>query len=348
MQVNSCWEKNSLLVLGIETSCDESSAAVVRDGKELLSNVVATQIEIHRQYMGVVPEIASRTHVEWIKGVVKKALEEAGTPLEKIDGIAVTNRPGLSGSLLVGLSFAKGLSFSTGKPFAAVDHMLAHIYAAHLENNIEYPYVGLLVSGGHTIIAVIRSHDDMEILGTTIDDACGEAFDKVAKYYNLGFPGGVVIDRLSAKGDPKAFSFPDPSLHKGEHKYDVSYSGLKTAVINQLDQFHNSGYEKSPENIAASFQKAAIDMLMRRLKKAVSDTGITTVVTGGGVAANSYLRESLSGLKGVKVFSPSLKLCGDNGAMIAGLGYHYLKNNLTSPLSVTVSPRVTGFRKTYP
>ncbi len=337
-----------MLVLGIESSCDECSAAVVENGAVLHSNVVATQIEIHKPYMGVVPEIASRTHVEWINGVVKKALSDAGTHLDKIDGIAVTNRPGLTGSLLVGLSFAKGLSFASGKPFIALDHIFAHIYAAHLENTISYPYIGLLVSGGHTIIAIIRGYEDMQILGTTIDDACGEAFDKVAKYYNLGYPGGVIIDRLSAKGDPESFSFPDPSLHKGEHPYDVSYSGLKTAVINQLDQFHNKGHEKTPENIAASFQKAAIDMLVKRVKKAAIDTGMKTIVTGGGVAANSYLRKSLSQLEGFTVYNPSLKLCGDNGAMIAGLGYHYLKNGIKSPLSTTVSPRVSGFRKTYP
>ncbi len=351
MQANSFWGKNRLLVLGIETSCDESSAAVVENGNTLLSNVVATQIEIHKPYMGVVPEIASRTHVEWINGVVKKSLSDASVTLDKIDGIAVTNRPGLSGSLLVGLSFAKGLSFASGKPFIAVDHILAHIYSAHIENDITYPYLALLVSGGHTLIAVVKDYEEIEVLGTTIDDACGEAFDKVAKYYNLGYPGGVIIDKLSAAGDDRAFSFPDPSLHKGNHRYDVSYSGLKTAVINQLDHFHNSGYEKSHENIAASFQKAAIDMLIKRLLKASKDTGIKTVVTGGGVAANSYLRKSLSSLSELKeltVFSPSLKLCGDNGAMIAGLGYHYLKKGISSPFSVTVSPRVTGLRKTYP
>ena len=335
-------------ILGIETSCDECSAAVVTDGRFLLSNVVASQIEIHKPYMGVVPEIASRTHVKWINNVVKKALVEAGVSFDEIHGIAVTNKPGLSGALLTGLSFAKGLSFASGKPFIAVDHIFAHIYASHLENEINYPYLGLLVSGGHTIIAIIKSYEDMQILGTTIDDACGEAFDKVAKFYNLGYPGGVVIDKLSKLGDPNAFSFPDPSLHKGEHQYDISYSGLKTAVINQLDQFHNKGYEKTNENIAASFQKTAINMLLKRLLKAIENTGIKTVVTGGGVAANSYLRQSLSELKGITVYSPSLKLCGDNGAMIAGLGYHYLKNNIKSGLETTVLSRVPVFRKTYP
>ena len=337
-----------MLVLGIESSCDECSASVVENGEKVLSNLVATQIEIHKPYMGVVPEIASRTHVEWITGVVTESLKQAGVKLDTIDGIAVTNRPGLSGSLLVGLSFAKGLSFSTGKPFTGVDHIFAHIYAAHLENTITYPYLGLLVSGGHTIIAIVREYDDMQVLGTTIDDACGEAFDKVAKFYNFGYPGGVIIDRMSREGDSSAFNFPDPSLHKGNHRYDVSYSGLKTAVINQLKQFHNTGHEITDQNIAASFQKAAIDMLLKRLYKASDDTGIKTVVTGGGVAANSYLRRSLENNRELTVFSPSLKLCGDNGAMIAGLGYHYLKNKIHSDYSLNVTSRVSAFRKSYP
>lgn len=337
-----------MLILGIETSCDECSAAIVKDGSQILSNVIATQIEIHKPFMGVVPEIASRTHVEWITGVVKKAFSEANTTLDNIDGIAVTNQPGLTGSLLVGLSFAKGVALAANIPFVGVNHIFAHIYASHLENDISYPYLALLVSGGHTIIAIVESFNKMNILGTTIDDACGEAFDKVAKFYNLGYPGGVAIDKLSEKGDAAAFSFPDPSLHKGDHKYDVSYSGLKTAVVNQLDQFLNKGYEKTEENIAASFQKAAITMLLSRLKKAIKDTGMKTVVTGGGVAANSFLRKELANLDGVTVYTPSIKMCGDNGAMIAGLGYHYLKNGLTSPLEETVAPRVSGFRKTYP
>jgi N6-L-threonylcarbamoyladenine synthase len=337
-----------VLVLGIESSCDECSAAVVKDGEKVLSNLVATQIELHKPYMGVVPEVASRIHVEWITGVVKESLKQAGTTLEEIDGIAVTNRPGLTGSLLVGLSFAKGLSYSTKKPFTGVDHIFAHIYAAHLENEISYPYLGLLVSGGHTIIAIVKNHDDMQVLGTTIDDACGEAFDKVAKFYNFGYPGGVIIDKMAKEGDSSAFRFPDPSLHKGDHRYDVSYSGLKTAVVNQLKQFHNEGHEITDNNIAASFQKAAIDMLLKRLYKASKDTGIKTVVTGGGVAANSYLRSSLENNSELKVYSPSIKLCGDNGAMIAGLGYHNLKKNITSDYSLTVASRVSAFRKSYP
>ena len=271
-----------MLVLGIESSCDECSAAVVEDGRRILSNEIATQIEIHKAYDGVVPEIASRTHTEWISGVVRKALEDAGVVIDDIDGIAVTNRPGLIGSLMVGLSFAKGLSLSAKKPFVGVDHIMAHLYASRLETEVEYPFLGLLVSGGHTIISVVRSFDEIEVLGTTIDDACGEAYDKVAKHYGFGYPGGLLIDNMAKKGDPRAFNFPDPSLHKGEHRYDVSYSGLKTAVINQLDQFHVEGHEKTPENIAASFQRAAINMLTKRLFKASADTGINRVVAGGG------------------------------------------------------------------
>ena len=337
-----------MLVLGIESSCDECSAAIVEDGKKILSNNIATQIDIHKPYDGVVPEIASRTHTEWVKGVVKDAIIQSGKNLGDIDGIAVTNRPGLIGSLMVGLSFAKGLSLSSGIPFIGIDHILAHLYAAQLEYDISYPFIGLIVSGGHTIISVVHDFDEIEVIGTTIDDACGEAYDKVAKYYGFGYPGGLIIDQMAQKGDSDAFSFPDPSLHKGEHRYDVSYSGLKTAVINQIDQFHNEGYEKSEINIAASFQKAAITMLTKRLFKAVADTGITRVVAGGGVAANSYLRKLLSQKNNLEVFFPSMELCTDNAAMVGGLGYHYLKRGDRSGLEVTAGSRVPGFKKKYP
>lgn len=335
-------------ILGIESSCDECSASVVEDGKKILSNVIATQIDFHRKYNGVVPEIASRLHTEWITSVVKEALDKSGLTLNDIDGVAVTNRPGLVGSLLVGVSFAKGIALALGKPIIGVDHIRAHLYAPHLEYDIDYPYLGLLVSGGHTVISRVESFDSIEVMGTTIDDACGEAFDKVAKFYNLGYPGGVAIDRLSEKGDPDAFRFPDPSLHKGEHRYDVSYSGLKTAVINQIDQFWNGTSEKSRENIAASFQKAAVGMLIKRVKRAVKDTGIKTVVAGGGVVANSLLRSELKKLEGAKIIFPSIRLCTDNGAMIAGIGYQYLKRGIVSDLSLNASARVQAFRKKYP
>jgi N6-L-threonylcarbamoyladenine synthase len=337
-----------MYVLGIESSCDECAASVVKDGNLILSNIIATQIDLHKPWQGVVPEIASRLHTRWIWSVVDLAVKEAGIKKEELGGIAVTNRPGLVGSLLVGLSFAKGLAWSLDIPFIGVDHISAHLYAPHLENDISYPYLGLLVSGGHTVIAVVRGFDDIEVLGTTIDDACGEAFDKIAKFYDLGYPGGIAIDKLALEGNPKAFRFPSPNLHKGDHVYDVSYSGLKTAVINQLDQFLNPGFEKTKENIAASFQKRAIDILIKKVKRAITNTGIKTVVAGGGVTANSYMRSSLTGLWEVKTYFPSLELCTDNAAMIAGIGYQYLKSGEVSDFSENAKARVPSFKRGYP
>ncbi len=335
-----------MIVLGIETSCDECSAALVEDGKKILSNIVRTQVDIHRPYYGVVPELASRTHTEWIVPVVRKCASEAGVEPTQIDGIAVTNRPGLVGSLLVGLSFAKSYAYGLGIPFVAVDHIQAHLYAPHLEYDIEYPHLGLVASGGHTILGVAETAFDIRVMGTTIDDACGEAFDKVAKHYSLGFPGGKAIDHLARRGDPEAFRFPFPSLHKGEHRYDFSYSGLKTAVINQSEQFRIG--ESSDENIAASFEKAAIDLLMRKLKKAVADTGIRKIVLGGGVVANSYLRASLAEWDEIDYYLPSFALCTDNGAMIAGLGYHLLAAGEYSEFNENAFSRVSMFRHEYP
>ncbi len=337
-----------MLVLGIESSCDECAAAVVEDGRKVLSNVVASQIELHRPYDGVVPEIASRLHTEWIRPVTGQALSDAGIGIDAVNGTAVTNRPGLVGSLLVGLNFAKGISAARDIPLIGVDHIRAHLYAPHLEFEISYPYLGIIVSGGHTIISIVRGFDIIEVLGTTIDDACGEAFDKVAKHYGLGYPGGVAIDRLAKQGNPRAFEFPDPSLKKGKHRYDLSYSGLKTAVINQLEQFWDGESEKSPENISASFQRAAINMLVKRIRRAIEDTGIETLVVGGGVAANSLLRDELRALEGVQTRFPSMSMCTDNAAMIAGLGYHYLRRGDRHGLDLNAYPRVQGFRKTYP
>ncbi|MGL1891720.1 MAG: tRNA (adenosine(37)-N6)-threonylcarbamoyltransferase complex transferase subunit TsaD [Spirochaetaceae bacterium] len=337
-----------MLVLGIESSCDECAASIIKDGKTVLSNIIATQIQEHKVYKGVVPEIASRIHTNWIFGVVKQALKEANITANDLTGIAVANRPGLSGALLVGVSFAKGLAYSLGIPIIGVDHVKAHLYASHIENDIEYPYIGLLVSGGHTVIAKITGFDEMEVLGSTIDDACGEAFDKVAKFYDLGYPGGKIIDDLAKKGNPKSFNFPRSSLHKGDHKYDVSYSGLKTAVINQLDKFWDGVSEKSPENIAASFQHVAIDVLIKRVERVIKDTGIKTVVAGGGVTANSYLRTRLKTLYGVKTYFPSLTLCTDNGAMIAALGSGHLLRGESDDFSLTAVSRVMAFRRGYP
>jgi N6-L-threonylcarbamoyladenine synthase len=353
-------------VLGIESSCDECAAAVVEDGLIIRSSVVATQIPFHAKYQGVVPEIASRKHTEWIYGVVKEALDQAGAGPADIGGVAVTSRPGLLGSLLVGLSFAKAFAWARNIPFIAVDHMLAHLYAPRLltadcsgqsggEGPVPYPFLGLLVSGGHSIICRVDDFDDITVLGATIDDAVGEAFDKVSKHYGFGYPGGAAIDKLAQSGDPGAFRFPLPKLHKENrrdktaHPYDLSYSGLKTAVINQLEQFRvKKTGEISPADIAASFQKTAVEILLRALFKAVEDTGLTTIVAGGGVAANSWLRARLAEQKNLRCLFPPPELCGDNGAMIAGIGYQYLRRGDFSPLSVTASARVAGFKRRCP
>ncbi len=332
-------------VLGIESSCDETAAAVVEDGRKILSNVVATQIPFHAVYKGVVPEIASRKHAEWILPVVRQALKEASLTLDDIDAVAATNRPGLIGALLVGLTFGKTLAWASGKPFIAVNHMLGHLYAAHLSEDIEYPYLGLLVSGGHSIICAVRGFDDIEILGTTLDDSVGEAFDKVAKFYGLGYPGGAVIERLAKSGDAASASFPVPKLDSAEHRYDVSFSGLKTAVIHQRELFWNEGYEHSTENMCAAFQETACRTLAGRLFRAAEDTGLTTVVAGGGVAANSRLREMLAAHGGLRCVFPPLKLCGDNGAMIAGIAYHYLVRGDRSGRDTTACARIPQFKR---
>jgi N6-L-threonylcarbamoyladenine synthase len=352
-------------ILGIESSCDECAAAVVEDGELPLSSVVATQIPFHAAYNGVVPEIASRKHTEWIYVVVKEALDRAGVGPGDIDGVAATAHPGLLGSLLVGLTFAKAFAWARNLPFIAVDHMLAHLYACRLRgkgsgpagldqpqvsgiSGAAYPFVGLLVSGGHSIICRVDAFDDITVLGTTIDDAVGEAFDKVSKYYGFGYPGGAAIDKLAQGGDPEAFRFPMPNLYKGDHPYDLSYSGLKTAVINQLEQFRVKSGAINPQDIAASFQKTAVNILLRSLFRAAEDTKLSTIVAGGGVAANSYLRHRLAERRDLRCVFPPLELCGDNGAMIAGLGYQYLVRGDRSPLSSTASARVRGFKRSYP
>jgi len=332
-------------ILGIETSCDECAAAIVEDGRHILSNVVMTQIPLHERYQGVVPEIASRAHIEWIMGIVRHALSDAGLEVNSIDGVAATAKPGLIGSLAVGLSFAKAFAWSRNLSFKGVNHMLAHLYAPQLVHPIEYPFLGLLVSGGHTIICRADDFDRIAVLGTTIDDAAGEAFDKVAKHYGFGYPGGLVIDQLAEKGDERAFRFPLPSLHKGEHRYDVSYSGLKTAVIHHLSSYQRPGTEATPENIAASFRKTAIDILLSRLYRAIDDTGIQTVVVGGGVAANAYLRRELEKQQGLSVYFPPLSLCGDNAAMVAGIAWHYIARGDVDGWDIAPSSRDMDFKR---
>jgi len=349
-------------VLGIETSCDECAAAIVEDGKTILSSVVATQIPFHAEYNGVVPEIASRMHTEWIHRVVQEALDKASLEAADINAVAAAAHPGLLGALLVGVSFAKAFAWARGIPFIAVDHMLAHLYAPRLiavncadngtgNGEPEYPFLGLLVSGGHSIICRADNFDDITVLGATIDDAVGEAFDKVSRHYGFGYPGGAVIDRLAKTGNMEAFNFPMPSLHKGDHRYDVSYSGLKTAAVNQLDLFRSGpapAEGDKPQDIAASFQKTAVEILLRSLFRAAEDTGLNTIVAGGGVAANSYLRARLAQHQGLRCIFPPLELCGDNGAMIAGLAFQHLARGESSPLTVTASARVKSFKRRYP
>jgi N6-L-threonylcarbamoyladenine synthase len=337
-----------MIVLGIESSCDECAVALVEDGKTILSSVILSQVEHHQPYDGVVPELASRLHVEAVAGVYRQALAEAGLSLAQVDAVAVTNKPGLVGSLLVGMSFAKALAFSAGKPLVGVDHILAHLYAPQLKTPLAYPHVGLLVSGGHSLLALVRDFDDIEVLGTTIDDAVGEAFDKVAKHYGLGYPGGKAIDDRARGGDPEAFRFPHSRLDKGNHPFDVSYSGLKTAVTVQKDRFLQPGADPTLENLCASFQKAAVDLLVKKLKAVVKETGVTRVVAGGGVAANSYLRSCLVGMRGWTVAYPSLALCGDNAAMVAGWAYQALVRGDRAGWDLNAESRVPRFKRKYP
>jgi N6-L-threonylcarbamoyladenine synthase len=330
-------------VLGIETSCDECSAAVVEDGRRILSNVVATQIPYHAPFNGVVPEIAGRKHAEWIYAVVEKALCDAALSVNQIDGVAATSRPGLAGALFVGLSFAKAFAWARRLPFIACDHILAHLYAARLDGGgaPDYPFLGLLVSGGHTLIVRAEDFETLSVLGGTADDAAGEAFDKVAKHYGWGYPGGACIDELSRGGDADAFAFPRPQLHS-KAACGVSYSGLKTAAIHQLELFRRKE-RTSGADIAASFQAAAVETLLRALDHAVERSGLRTVVAGGGVAANSCLRARLAERRDLRCVFPPLELCGDNGAMVAGLGYEYLSRGRQSPFSTSAEPRVRAF-----
>ncbi len=333
-----------MLVLGIDTSCDDCAVAIVKDGQTILSSVIASQNEAHAEFQGVVPEIASRLHTEHIVPVYRQALEEAGVEESSLEAVAVTARPGLVGSLLVGLSFAKALAFSRHLPLWGVDHILAHLYAVQLESPILYPHLGLLVSGGHTILAKVTNFDQLEVLGTTVDDAVGETFDKVAKFLGLGYPGGKAVDTLAQSGQAEAFRFPRPQLKPGRRPYDLSFSGLKTAVIHQRESFLNPGFENSLPNVCASFQKTVVDMLISLVKRAAQETGISTVVLAGGVASNSSLRKEFAQTTSLKVYYPSLPLCTDNGAMVAGLAYHHLLRGDRSTWSLNAESRVPHFK----
>ena len=326
-------------ILGIETSCDDTAASVVVNGKEVLSNVTVSQDEFHRKYQGIVPELASRKHLETILPVVDEALTRAHLTLKDLNAIAVTTHPGLMGALLVGVNTAKGLAYSHGIPLIGVNHLSAHLYALNLSDEVHYPLLGLIVSGGHTLLVKASDPLSIDIIGTTIDDACGECFDKVAKHFGLGYPGGPFVDKLSKKGNANAIPYPI-FKSKGDNKYNFSYSGLKTAVIYQTDKLCPS--EKSPakiEDICASFQKAALLPLVKKILLASEEFNIKTVGICGGVSANSYFRKLLSESKGIHFLAPELKYCPDNAAMVAGLAYHQIIRGNQSNVSLSPSSR---------
>lgn len=317
---------HSDLILAIETSCDETAAAVLRDGRDLLSNVVASQIDFHARFGGVVPEIASRKHTEAIVGVVQEALENAGVTLADLSAIAVTQGPGLVGALVVGVSYAKGLALVTGLPLVGVNHLEGHLFANVLADpGIEPPLVALLVSGGHTSLVHVPAWGEYHTLGSTLDDAVGEAFDKVAKALGLGYPGGPVISRLAASGDPATIDFPRAMMRSGD--LDFSLSGLKTAVVTYLDAERAAGREPDAADVAASFQAAVIDVQVAKAVRAVEECGVRTFLIGGGVSANPALRDALESAmreRGVRMSVPPLELCTDNAAMIAAAAHFRL------------------------
>jgi N6-L-threonylcarbamoyladenine synthase len=322
-------------ILGIETSCDETAAAVVIDAHHVLSSVVSSQVDLHARFGGVVPEIASRAHVELLTPVIAQALIEAGLDDGHVDAVAATCGPGLIGALLVGVSAAKALALVWDVPFVAVNHLEAHLYAAFLEEpDIELPLVVLLVSGGHTMIVLMEGHGRYRLLGSTIDDAAGEAFDKVARYLGLGYPGGPAIDRVAMEGDPHAIAFPRAILDDG---YDFSFSGLKTSVVNHV--------RKNPEvatpDVAASFQEAVVDVLITKARRAAQEHGAKGLCLAGGVAANSQLRERALDAcmeDGLHPFLPSRSMCTDNAAMVAAAGWWRLNSDGPSPLDTGATP----------
>jgi len=327
-------------VLGIESSCDETAAAVVVDGRHILSSVVASQIALHRPYGGVVPELASRSHIEAIAPVVDQALAEAGLGVNEIEGVCVTQGPGLVGCLLVGFCFAKAFAFARGLPWVGVDHLAAHLHSIQLSDDPPgYPLVALLASGGHTALYYLTSVERQVLLGQTRDDAAGEAYDKVAKMLGLGYPGGAAIEHLAAKGDPRRIAFTRPYLDKAA--FDFSFSGLKSAVYRYI-QTQPHAVEKNAADIAAGFQAAVMEVLIHKLLWAAEDKACPRVALVGGVAANGALRRGLTQAaeaKGIQVFIPPLPLCGDNAAMIAAAGYHTLKAGVVSALDADVYSR---------
>ena len=323
------------LVLGIESSCDETSVAVVKNGREVLSNVIDTQIKIHEQFGGVVPEIASRNHIEAISRVVEKALEEAKLDFNDIDAITPTYGPGLVGALLVGLSYGKALSFAINKPLVGVNHIQGHIAANYITHkDLKPPFLCVMMSGGNTQLVHVKNYTEFEVLGKTRDDAIGEAFDKVARVVGLGYPGGPKVDKLAKEGNPEAITLPKPHFDN----LDFSFSGIKTAVIN----LHHKTPDINKADLCASFEKTVTEILIENTKKALKKINVKTVALAGGVSANSYIRNEFLKLKenGIEVYMPDLKLCTDNAAMIASAGYYNFIDGKRNELDLNAVPNL--------
>ncbi|MFK9094385.1 tRNA (adenosine(37)-N6)-threonylcarbamoyltransferase complex transferase subunit TsaD [Bacillus salipaludis] len=331
--------KKELLVLGIETSCDETAVAIIKNGREIAANVVASQIESHKRFGGVVPEIASRHHVEQITLVIEEAMKQANVTFSDIDAIAVTEGPGLVGALLIGVNAAKALAFAHNKPLVPVHHIAGHIYANRLVTELKFPLLALVVSGGHTELVYMKEHGHFEVIGETRDDAAGEAYDKVARTLNMPYPGGPHVDRLAQEGSP-TIDLPRAWLEEGS--YDFSFSGLKSAVINTVHNAEQRGESIAPEDLAASFQASVIEVLVKKTEKAVAEYGVEQVVVAGGVAANKGLRMALekafSANSKIELVIPPLSLCTDNAAMIAAAGSVMFENGIRGDLSLNAIP----------
>lgn len=332
-------KNNNVIIMGMETSCDETAVSIVKNGTEILSNIVASQIESHKRFGGVVPEIASRHHVEQITLVIEEALSQAGITYEEIDAIAVTEGPGLVGALLIGVNAAKAISFAHDIPLVGVHHIAGHIYANRLVDNLEFPLLALVVSGGHTELVLMKEHGHFEVIGETRDDAAGEAYDKVARTLNLPYPGGPHIDRLAGEGNPKAVKLPRAWI---EGTYDFSFSGLKSAVINTVHNAEQRGEVIRPEDLAASFQESVVDVLVSKTVEAAEEYQVKQVVLAGGVAANKGLRTALvdkfKEMDTVKLTIPPLSLCTDNAAMIAAAGTIFYEKGQRAELDLNGNP----------
>ena len=329
-----------ILILAIESSCDETAASVVKNGRTVLSNVISSQIATHTVYGGVVPEIASREHIKAVNYVIERALAEAQTSLEEITAIGVTYGPGLVGALLVGVNFAKGLALSAGKPLIPVHHLRSHVAANYLAHpDLEPPFLCLIVSGGHSHIVRVEDYTCYTVLGRTRDDAAGECYDKAARAMGMPYPGGVQLDRLAPEGNPDAFALPHPRVEGSP--YDFSFSGLKTAVVNLLHKAQQKGEEVNRADLAASFQKTAVEVLSGNLLRAAEDTGAKTVVLAGGVSANSGLRARMAEectRRGLRLFVPPLSLCGDNAAMVGAQAFYEYCAGHTAGMELNACP----------